>query len=117
MRTPAFISRQQHRLLQSTDVLVQTQPEKGKVTEKTDFLHIMCQGTWSRLNPRRKAVESLDSYFDRAEIEPRAHYFNTQGNQTDCHQSHFRKGGEIDAVAPGDILTQQQAFSPGQTPR
>lgn len=85
------------------------------MTVKTDFLLIMCQGTWSRLNPRRKAIERLDSYFDRAEIEPGAHYFNTQRNQTDRHQSHFRKGGQIDDMVPGDILEQQQAFNPGQT--
>lgn len=91
MRTPAFIATLR-RLTQSKDVLLQTQPEKGKVTARTDFLLIMCQGTWSRLNPCRKAIESLDSYFDRAEIEPGAHYFNAQGNQTDRHQSHFRKG-------------------------
>jgi hypothetical protein len=65
--------------------------EKEKLTEKTDFLLTMCQGTWSRLNPCRKAIERLCSYFDRAEIEPGGHYFNTKGNQTDQHQSHSGK--------------------------
>ena len=46
MSTLAFIA-SLHLLNQSKDVLVQTQPEKEKVTEKTDFLLIMCQGSWS----------------------------------------------------------------------
>lgn len=94
MRTPAFIA-SLHHLIQSKDVLVQTQSKKEKVTEKTDFLLIMCQGTWSRLNPCRKAIERLGNCFDRAEIEPGAHYFNTWGNQTDWHQSHSGKVGRL----------------------
>lgn len=58
MSTLAFIA-SLHLLNQSKDVLVQTQPEKEKVTEKTDFLLIMCQGSWSRLNPCRMAIERL----------------------------------------------------------
>ena len=76
-------------LKQSKDVLVQAQPEEGKVTEKTGFLLIMCQGTGSKLKPCRKATERLDSYFDRAQIEPGAHSFNSQGNQTDRLRSHW----------------------------
>lgn len=94
MSTLAFIA-SLHLLNQSKDVLVQTQPEKEKVTEKTDFLLIMCQGSWSRLNPCRNAIERLGNYFDRAKIEPEAHYFNTQGNQTDRHQSHSGKVGRL----------------------
>lgn len=94
MSTLAFIA-SLHLLNQSKDVLVQTQPEKEKVTEKTDFLLIMCQGSWSRLNPCRNAIERLGNYFDRAKIEPEAHYFNTQGNQIDRHQSHSGKVGRL----------------------
>ena len=92
MSTLAFVA-SLHLLNQSKDVLVQTQPEKEKVTEKTDFLLLMCQGSWSRLNPCRKALESLGNYFDRAKIVPEAHYFNAQGNQNDWHQSHSGKVG------------------------
>lgn len=91
-RTLAFLAGLP-RLIQSKDVLVQAEPEKGKVTEKTDFLLPVCQGTRSRLKPCRKAIERLDSCFDRAEMEPGAHYFNTQGSQTDRQPSHSGEGG------------------------
>lgn len=94
MRTLAFLA-SLHHPIQSKDVLVQTQPEKGKVTEKTDFLLPMCQGTASRLKPCRKAIERLGSCFDRAEIEPGAHYFNTRGSQTDGHPSHSGEVGRL----------------------
>lgn len=107
MRALAFLA-SLHRLIQSKDVLEQTQPEKGKVTEKTDFLLPMCQGTGSRLKPCRKAIERLDSCFDRAEIEPGAHYFNTQGSQTDRHPSH---SGEVGRLMMWSQVTSQSYSS------
>lgn len=94
MRTLAFLA-SLHRVTQSKDVPVPTQPEKGKVTEKTDFLLPICQGTGSRLKPCRKAIERLDSCFDRAEMEPGAHYFKTQGSQTDRQPRHSGEVGRL----------------------
>lgn len=45
MRTLAFLASLRRRI-QSRDVLVQTQPEKGKVTEKTDFSPSNVSGNW-----------------------------------------------------------------------